>query len=102
MSAITRMLNEMSTIYPLELLSKEEKSMLKWIKEYAEKKERQYKENKDSGKITFGKYKGQTVEAVAGLDKGIDYLVWVSRQTWMSSEKFPTLFDQIEKALKKK
>jgi len=102
MSAITQMLNELETIHPLEDVSDETQKVIQWITEYAEKRQKQYQDNKNSGKITFGKYKGQTVEAVAGLDKGIDYLGWVSRQTWMSSEKFPTLFAQIEAALKKK
>jgi hypothetical protein len=74
-------------------------NVFKFVNEWIENEQANYKKNKDSGLITFGKYKGQSVEQVVQLDKGIDYLGWVSRQSWFNSEKFPTLHAKVTEAL---
>lgn len=74
-------------------------NMFKFVNEFIENEQATYKKNKDSGLITFGKYRNQSVEQVAQLDKGLDYLGWVSRQSWMTSEKFPSLYPKIQEAL---
>ena len=74
-------------------------NMFKFVNEWIENEQSTYKKNKDSGLITFGKFKGQSVEQVAQLEKGIDYLGWVSRQSWFNSEKFPALHASVTEAL---
>ena len=74
-------------------------NMFKFVNDFIENEQANYKKNKESGLLTFGRYKGQSVEKVAQLDKGLDYLGWVSRQSWMTSEKFPSLYPKIQEAL---
>jgi hypothetical protein len=101
MSAITKMMEEMEAVHPTAKMGKPAKVIVEWIKAYAEAKSAEYNDNKDKGNITFGKYKGQSVEQVANLEKGLDYLGWVSRQTWMAEDKFPSLYPKIMATLKK-
>ena len=101
MSAISRMMEELETVHPTAKMTKPTKLIIDWIKAYAEKESAEYADNKDKGLISFGKYKGQSVEAVMGLDKGADYIGWISRQSWMVEDKFPSLYPKIVEALKK-
>lgn len=100
--ALQRLKDEMKT----EFMTEEGKmkkvtanNVFKFVNEWIENEQANYKKNKDSGLITFGKYKGQSVEQVVQLDKGIDYLGWVSRQSWMTPEKFGSLYPKIKAAL---
>ena len=101
MSAISRMLQQMEITHPTEKMTKQTKIIIDWIKAYAEKESAEYADNKDKGLISFGKYKGQSVEAVMGLDKGADYLGWVQKQSWFTEDKFSVLYPKIVEALKK-
>lgn len=100
-SAISRMLECLELTNPECAMSKHEVAILEWIRNYDVAQTAEYQKNKDVGLITFGKYRNQSVKAVAGLDKGIEYLGWVSRQTWFSVEKFPVLYPKLIKAIKK-
>ena len=99
--SLTTLLTDLELAHPYTGLSKPTKAVVDWLKTYVAEKNKEFASNRDEGKITFGKYRGQTVEQVAGLDKGLDYLGWVSRQTWMSADKFPALYVKITEALKK-
>jgi hypothetical protein len=74
-------------------------NVFKFVNNWIENEQKTYQKNKESGLLTFGKYRNQSVEKVAQLDKGLDYLGWVSRQSWMTSEKFPSLYPKIQEAL---
>ena len=74
-------------------------NVFKFVNEWIENEQANYKKNRDSGLITFGKYKGQSVEQVAQLEKGLDYLGWVSRQSWFNNEKFPALHAKVSEVL---
>ena len=101
MSAITRMLEQMEITHPVAKMTRPAKTIHEWIKAYAEKESAEYANNKDKGLISFGKYKGQSVEAVMGLDKGAEYLLWVQKQSWFTEDKFSVLYPKIVEALKK-
>jgi hypothetical protein len=75
-------------------------NVFKFVNDFIEKEQSAYKKNTESGLITFGKYKGQSVEQVAQLDKGLDYLGWISRQSWFSADKFPALYTKVTETLK--
>jgi hypothetical protein len=74
-------------------------NVFKFVNDFIENEQANYKKNKDSGLITFGKFKGQSVEQVAQLDKGLDYLGWISRQSWFSADKFPALYTKVTETL---
>jgi hypothetical protein len=74
-------------------------NIFKFVNDFIENEQKTYQKNRESGLLTFGKYRNQSVEQVAQLDKGLDYLGWVSRQSWMTSEKFPSLYPKIQEAL---
>lgn len=82
-----------------EVDRKSNKALYDFVKGYIEEKTAEYKSNRDQGLITFGKYKGSKVEELVKLAKGRDYLGWVHRQTWFTSDKFPDLHAQIEEAI---
>ena len=74
-------------------------NIFKFVNDFIENEQKTYQKNRDSGLITFGKYKGQSVEQIAQLDKGLDYLGWISRQSWFSADKFPSLYNKVTEAL---
>ena len=65
------------------------------IKEYISEQNKEYKKNVQDGKIRFGKYKGFSVKELSTLEKGLDYLGWLLKQTWFSEDKFRSLYDAI-------
>ena len=81
--------------------SKGASEVLAFVRAYMAEEQAKYQTNKDNNAITFGKYKGQTPAQVAGLDKGLDYLGWISRQTWFSEDKFESLYPLVMDQLKK-
>jgi len=95
------MMEELEAVHPTSKMTKPTKVIIDWIKAYAEAKTVEYNDNKDKGLITFGRYKGQSVEAVMGLDKGTEYLQWVQKQSWFTQDKFSALFPKVMEALKK-
>jgi len=101
MSAITKMMEEMEAVHPTAKMTKPTKVVIEWIKTYAEAKSAEYNKNKDSGALTFGKYRGQSVDQVANLEKGIEYLQWVQKQSWFTEDKFISLYPKVMEVLKK-
>tara|TARA_R110001606_G_scaffold114673_1_gene242249 strand:- start:1326 stop:1631 length:306 start_codon:yes stop_codon:yes gene_type:complete len=66
--------------------------LIKFVRDFISADQAEYKKNADSGKLTFGKYRGLTVEQVVGLPKGQSYLKWMSNQLWFEEDKFPMLY----------
>ena len=99
--SLTKLVEDLEAVHTYDGLADPAKAIVDWIRNYANEKNKEFLANRESGKITFGKYKGQTIEQVAKLDKGLDYLGWILRQTWFNSDKFPALYAQIKEVLKK-
>ena len=99
--SLTTLLTELETAHPYAGLSEQTKIVVDWIRNYVEEKTKEFKENRESNRITFGRYKGQTVGQVVKLDKGPEYLHWILKQTWFSPDRFKSLHGQITEALKK-
>ena len=68
------MLQQMEITHPVAKMTRPAKTIHEWIKAYAEKESAEYNKNRDNGLISFGRYKGQSVDQVANLDKGTEYL----------------------------
>ena len=66
--------------------------LTKFVRDFISADQEEYKRNADTGKLTFGKYRGLTVEQVVGLPKGQSYLKWLSNQLWFQMDKFPMLY----------
>jgi len=99
--SLTKLIEDLEAVHTYNGLADPAKAVVDWIRNYVNEKNKEFTANRDSNKITFGKYKGQTVEQVAKLDKGLDYLSWILKQTWFSPDKFTNLHAQITEALKK-
>ena len=58
----------------------------------------EYKLNKDTGRISFGKYKGFTIKDVLKCPsgKGESYIQWLMNQSWFVDDKYPDLYQQIK------
>jgi len=100
--SLSQLVTDLEIAHPSTRLSAQAKEIVDWITSYVNEKNKEYNANKDLGLITFGKFKGQSVKAVAGLEKGNEYLAWVSRQQWMTADKFPVLYPQLMAVLSKK
>jgi len=59
-----------------------------WISEYSDREQKEWHDNKADGKLTFGKYKGYSLDELAKADKGKEYLQWLLAQSFFSEEKF--------------
>ena len=95
------MLQQMEITHPVAKMTRPAKTIHEWIKAYAEKESAEYNKNRDNGLISFGRYKGQSVEAVMGLDKGLEYLQWVQKQSWFTEDKFSSLYPKVMEVIKK-
>ena len=59
-----------------------------FIEEYIEKDKQAYFESKSDGKLSFGKYKGYSLDELASSTKGKEYLQWLMAQSFFSEDKF--------------
>jgi hypothetical protein len=87
-----------------DLLNKEgNRDMKDFIDSYVEAEQKEYTNNKNNGKLTFGKYKGYSIDELAKTDKGKDYLSWLSAQSFFTEGKFDELKEKLnELGIKKK
>lgn len=69
-----------------------------WMDDYLNKEKDEYKQNKDSGKLTFGKYKGYSIVNLSKDEKGKSYLQWLIHQSFFTKDKFGYLIDAINEA----
>jgi len=101
-SVITNMLEALSTAHPENKLSNESRTILNWIRTYNSKLEEEYKENREKNryKIPFGKYRGSTIDAILGMEKGSDYLAWLLRQSWFCEDNWKDLRSAVQEKLK--
>ena len=99
--SLTKLIEDLEFAHSYAGLADPAKAVVDWIRNYVEEKTKEFKENRESNRITFGRYKGQTVGQVVKLDKGPEYLHWILKQTWFSPDRFKSLHEQITEALKK-
>lgn len=65
------------------------------IDDFSEEESKKYRENKEAGKLTWGKYKGYSVKELNMTEKGKDYLRWMIGQDWVKQNK-PHIVEQIK------
>ena len=76
---------------------------MEWIEDYIKENKKEYRDNRDSGKLTFGKYKGYEISELAQTEKGKDYLQWLMAQSFFSEDKFTCYHNKLkELGIKKK
>ena len=74
-----------------------------FIDEYMQNEKKEYENNKQNGKLTFGKYRGYSIKELSLTTKGKDYLQWLLAQTFFTEDKFPDLHKELkELKIKKK
>ncbi len=74
-----------------------------WAANFIEEDSKQFKALKDTGKFTFGRWKGYSVAELAQTPKGLEYVQWCLQQAWFEESKFPTLYADITRLnIKKK
>jgi len=74
-----------------------------FIDEYLENEKKEYNNNKQNGKLTFGKYRGYSIKELALTQKGKEYLEWLMSQTFFTEDKFSDLHKELkELKIKKK
>jgi hypothetical protein len=74
-----------------------------WAANFIEEDSKQFKALKDTGKFTFGRWKGYSVAELAQAPKGLEYVQWCLQQAWFEESKFPTLYADISRLnIKKK
>jgi hypothetical protein len=74
-----------------------------FIDEYLENEKKEYENNRQNGKLTFGKYRGYSIKELALTEKGKDYLQWLLAQAFFTEDKFSDLHKELkELKIKKK
>lgn len=80
-----------------------DEDVVEWIEDYIKENKKEYRDNRDSGKLTFGKYKGYEISELAQTEKGKDYLQWLMAQSFFSEDKFTCYHNKLkELGIKKK
>jgi hypothetical protein len=80
-----------------------DEDVVEWIEDYIKDNKKEYRDNRDSGKLTFGKYKGYEISELAQTEKGKDYLQWLMAQSFFSEDKFTCYHNKLkELGIKKK
>ena len=84
--------------FKVETASAEGMIILEFLDKQIVEQKAEYKLNKDTGRISFGKYKGFTIKDVLKCPsgKGESYLQWLMNQSWFVDEKYPDLYQQIK------
>ena len=63
---------------------------------YMEKEQKEFQELKHDGKLTFGKFKGYSLDELANTSKGKEYLQWLMAQSFFSEDKFAAYHKQLK------
>ena len=71
------------------------RDVLEYVNDFIAEQQKQYKDNKESRCLTFGKWKGFSMKEMADDDKGRSYIQWLIKQTWFTEDKFEDLFDDM-------
>ena len=71
--------------------------VFKFLQEYIEKEQKEYKNNKKDNKLSFGKFSGYTIKEVASSEKGKSYLEWLMAQSWFTPDKFQEHYDELKR-----
>jgi len=78
------------------------KVLYDFINDYILQDSEQYKTNKEEKKLTFGKWKGFSIEELSKNAKGADYLQWLLAQAWCSEDKFGYIHEECDRLKIKK
>jgi hypothetical protein len=68
--------------------------LLEFIDSHMEAEQKQYENNRANNLITWGKYRGYSVEELSRTEKGKSYLEWTLSQSWVIPERFGWFIDQ--------
>ena len=71
--------------------------MKQWATDFIDRDSKEFAALKDTGKFTFGKWKGYSVAELAQTPKGLEYVQWCMGNAWFDESKFPTLFADIKR-----
>jgi len=67
-----------------------------FIAAYIETEHKAYTNDKNNGKLTFGKYRGYSVKELSLTEKGRDYLKWLMSQDFFTEDKFSDLYRELK------
>ena len=89
-------LNDSIDLKLLETPKMTAKALLAHIKDFTENEQKEYAKNNDTGALTFGKFRGMTVDELVQNETGKSYCSWLVSQSWLTPDKFPKLLDNLE------
>jgi hypothetical protein len=69
--------------------------ILAYVNNFIEENQKQYTANVDKKGLTFGKWKGFTMQEMSKDAKGRDYIQWLLKQDWFTEDKNQGLFDEM-------
>ena len=72
-------------------------SLMSFIDEYCEEDRKRYLKNKEDRCLSFGKHAGFKISQLCQNEKGKSYVQWLLKQSWFNADKYPELFEDIEK-----
>jgi len=98
MSALNKMIKAIEEKFPLLAHCSDEdqttaSTLFEFITEYAEEDRKQWEKNKADGKLTFGKWKGFSIDELVASPKGSDYLSWLLTQSWCTEDKYGYIYE---------
>ena len=95
---------QLLTHIPLDTMTTEQMVIVDYLDTQINEQKAEYKLNKDSNKMTFGRYSGYTIKEIVKCPsgKGTGYLEWLLCQSFFTEDKYPDLFTQLKECKIKK
>ena len=89
---------------PLDAMTTEQMVIIDFLDNKINEQKEEFKLNKDTGRVSFGKYRGFLIKEIIKCPsgKGTGYLEWLLCQSWFSEDKYPDLYTQIKECKIKK
>ena len=72
-------------------------SVITHVRNFIDKQQQTYTQNKENRCISFGKHKGSSMEDMSKTQAGKSYIQWLLKQTWFTEDKFQDLYDDMRK-----
>lgn len=66
-----------------------------FVDTYIRNERKQYMADRGAGLMTFGKFKGHSIDSLAIDEKGREYLKWLLAQSFFTEEKFSALHQKL-------
>ena len=81
----------------LKKFTEDDKSydVISYVNDFIDEQQKTYTQNKENRCISFGKFKGSSMEDMSKTTTGKSYIQWLLKQSWFTEEKFQDLYEDM-------